>query len=245
LSQTFRDYEFIVVNDGSIDATQQILEDYVRMDNRIKLIVNDGNIGPARSLNRAITEATGRHIAIKDAGDLAHPELLARQIKLLDEREEIYIVGSRGYWIDENEQIISRWDVPLRIGWNELYDGASMINSSIMIRKELFDKIGLYKPSYAEDLELYAKALKNRLSIANVPEYLISVRKRDHGQQFRKLRANRVSIFAIKLRYLPYFFNAHNLFHTIKSFIGCLLPNRMLYILANRWITKGTTTKES
>lgn len=245
LNQTFGDYEFIMVDDGSIDATQQILNDYAQMDKRIKLIVNDGNIGQARSLNRAITESIGHYIAIKDAGDLAHPELLAKQIKLLYEKEEVYIVGSRGYWIDDNEQIISRWDVPSRVGGNELYDGASMIHPSIMVRKGLFDKIGLYMPMYAWDYDLYARTLKNHMCIANLPEYLISVRRRYNGQQFSNLRAKRVRIFAIKLRYVPYFLNAHNLFHTLKSFIGSLLPSRVLYKMVNRSIARGTTTRET
>ena len=76
LSQSFRDFEFLIVNDGSKDATKQIIERYAARDARIRLIDRE-NKGLIFSLNQLIQEARGELLARMDADDISHPERLA------------------------------------------------------------------------------------------------------------------------------------------------------------------------
>lgn len=230
LNQTFTDFEFIIINDGSTDGTQQILEDYEKRDKRIKLVVNDKNIGIAKSLNRGIKEAKGKYVAIMDAGDISHSERFKKQFEFLERRSDVYILGTEGYWIDGKKQIIGSWEVPLIVDGTLLYKTGGAIHPSIMIRRELFEKIGLYDVNYKTslDFDFYMRALKTGFKIANFPEFLICVMERNEGMTFSHLKTAQINQFKIKLKYLPYSFNFWNIIYTTRSLVGYLLPSFLL-----------------
>src|SRR5579862_3641768 len=92
LAQTFDDFELIVVDDGSHDATNKILSEI--KDDRIRIINNPRNIGIVGSLNKAMNEARGRYIARMDADDIALPTRFAKQKQFLDLNSEVVVVGT-------------------------------------------------------------------------------------------------------------------------------------------------------
>ena len=105
LSQTFKDFEFIIIDDCSIDRTSEILQDYHKQDSRIKLIrknENKGFKGFVENLNIGLREAKGIYIARMDADDICVKDRLEKQVKFLDENPETFLVGSSMYLIDEN-----------------------------------------------------------------------------------------------------------------------------------------------
>lgn len=230
LSQTFTDFEFIIVNDGSTDKTQHVLDDFASRDKRIKIIVNEANIGMAQSLNRGIENAQGDYLARIDAADTAHPSRLEKQVRFLYDNPEIYIVGTYAYWIDEDGKTIGEWRVPEVIEYGKLFKSQIAIHPSIMTKRELFKKIGLYTVKYDISLEfdLYLRASKYRLGIANVPEFLTCVMSRDQGLTQTNLRTTQWHQFKIKMAYLPHFFSFWNVLSTIRSFVGLLLPSFLL-----------------
>lgn len=93
LSQTFDDYEFLIINDGSIDNTRNIIESY--RDDRIRIIDNEINQGLASSLNKGIGLSRGVYIARMDADDVSFPERFKRQIEFLQLHPEIDLLGCR------------------------------------------------------------------------------------------------------------------------------------------------------
>lgn len=104
LSQTFTDWEMIIVDDGSKDDSSDIVEKYVKKDSRIRLI-QQPNGGSANARNHGIREATGRYIALLDADDLWLPQFLEKQIEFMKEKKAICVYSSYKR-IDENSNEI-------------------------------------------------------------------------------------------------------------------------------------------
>lgn len=175
LDQTFRDFEFIIVDDGSTDKTLEILKEYERKDKRIKIIINKANIGLTKSLNKAIKEAKGEYIARQDDDDISLPERLKKQVEFLNRNEKIGIVGTFYYEINKKGKIIGKKTFPCSderlkktlIKYNPFF------HSSVLIRREVFSRVGLYDESFkrAQDYELWFR-VANFYKLANIPEFL-------------------------------------------------------------------------
>ena len=106
LGQTFEDFEFIIVEDASTDATPEILESYAVRDHRIRLIRNEANLGLIRSLNRGLELAKGEFVARIDADDLCRPQRLERQVSFLDDNSDHVLVGASYDAIDEQGRLL-------------------------------------------------------------------------------------------------------------------------------------------
>ena len=96
LNQTFKDFEFIIVNDGSTDRTREILESFI--DPRIVLIHQE-HMGLTKSLNRGIALAKGKYIARQDADDISMAERLEKQFNFLESHENVALLGTAGHII--------------------------------------------------------------------------------------------------------------------------------------------------
>jgi glycosyltransferase involved in cell wall biosynthesis len=106
LKQSFRDFEFIIINDGSKDKTLSIIKNYQKIDNRIKLIEHASNEGLIKSLNDGIKKASGKYIARMDADDISLEDRLLIQVNFLEDNSDIYLVGGSFYCIAENGDIM-------------------------------------------------------------------------------------------------------------------------------------------
>src|SRR5437016_6143907 len=100
LAQSFGDFEFIIVDDGSSDDSGAILRQFAKQDDRIHLIARE-NRGLTCSLNEMIAEARGEFLARMDADDLALPQRLAVQVKFMQEHPDVVLLGGAYELIDE------------------------------------------------------------------------------------------------------------------------------------------------
>lgn len=152
LAQEFRDFELIVVDDGSSDSTATILELYARSDARIVILTNVPNQGISHSRNRALTVARGDYVACLDSDDVAEPTRLEQQLAFMSKNPDCVLLGSDLTIIDEASAIVGRrvyphTDQELRSAlprYNPFAQPASMF------RTELARKIG----GFRDDLPL-------------------------------------------------------------------------------------------
>jgi len=199
LTQTFTDFEFIIIDDGSTDGSPDIIGQYE--DKRIRFIRKPRNEGLVSALNLGIELALGEYIARMDADDIALPERLEKQVAFLDSHPDVVVVGTKAWRIDPAGKIIesmisvTRWeDVHryLRSGANRL------IHSSVMMRTEIVRKIGGYREQFphAEDIDLWLRILEHG-KICNLPEKLMLYRSNSSGVRLTKiLEAARSSSYA-------------------------------------------------
>ena len=192
LNQTFKDFEFIIIDDASTDGTSRLLKEYSKIDNRIILISNKKNLGLTESLDKGMRSARGEYIARMDADDICHPLRFEKQVKFLDERQDIALVGTRFNIIDENGVRINKINrssiFPLD---NEtihktLLQYSCFCHPSIMFRKKSALSVGGFRPvlntKYAQDYDFFLR-LSESYSLYNLPEALIDYRL--HKQQIR------------------------------------------------------------
>jgi glycosyltransferase involved in cell wall biosynthesis len=174
LGQTFRDFEFIIINDGSTDATASILKRYAGLDSRIRLYHQE-NQGMMSALNRGCQLARGQYIARMDADDVSLPQRLQRQLEYLEGHPEIGIVGTWIFNIDESGSVRGTWCPPTNpklLKWTNFF-GVCVSHSTVLMRRQVIEKLGFYRPDavHAEDVDLWLRA-SSITEFGNVPEVL-------------------------------------------------------------------------
>lgn len=176
LQQNYRDFEFIIVDDGSTDETLSILKEYKNKDDRIFLIENENNLGLAASLNRGIKKSNGEYIARMDADDESFLTRLEQQLNYLDQNENVDILGtgiitrtadlresSKHMLPEQHQDIIAN-----------VFKKPLVFHPTIMVRKEVFEKYGYYNPSvtWAEDADLWYR-IYDKVVFHNLQEPLL------------------------------------------------------------------------
>jgi glycosyltransferase involved in cell wall biosynthesis len=178
LSQTFSDFEFIIVNDGSMDNTEDMLNVYAKEDRRIN-VIKQKNKGLTAALNNGIRASSGEYIVRIDAGDIALPERLFKQIIFMDNNPAIGLSGTWYDLINEEGGFIKRVESPQRLTdiKKALMKSAPIIHSSFMMRREVLERVGYYDENFkfAQDRDLIFRVLKYS-QVGIFPEKLVKLR---------------------------------------------------------------------
>lgn len=186
LQQTFHDFELIIINDGSTDNTEAIIQSY--SDVRIKYLANEKNIGLPCCLNRAISVAHGTYIARMDADDIMHPKRLSIQYAYMEAHPDIDIVGSDYRMFDETSHTKRRY-MPRSYDMikSEMLYNSPFCHPAAMLRKRLFNDFQ-YDESfrYCQDYELWTRLLPY-VRGANIPKVLLYYRINHDGNTMRSL----------------------------------------------------------
>lgn len=180
LNQTFKDFEFIIIDDGSTDDTALVVKSF--NDSRIRFLQNDGNKGIPFTRNRLLELAKGEYIAILDSDDIAYPDRFQLQLSFFTSHPEVALCGGHGKIINEHgletdKKIIVPTDVSINM---RILFGNPFINSSTMFKTQIFRELNGYKNfALAEDFDLFIRiAEKNK--VANIDAFL--VKYRIHGE---------------------------------------------------------------
>ena len=195
LDQTFRDFELLVMDDGSVDRTASILEELARRDARVKLTVVS-HVGYVPLLNRMVQAAKGDLLARMDADDIALPERFEKQVHFLDSHPEVVAVGGQAIYIDPKGRELGPCDRLLDHDAIEAAylgrAGGAMLHPTVMMRAQTARQIGGYNPSYssAEDLDFFLRMTEVG-RVANLPDvvlkYRVHLKSVSHTRQAEQL----------------------------------------------------------
>lgn len=176
LSQSYEDFEFVIVDDGSDTITKEALARYD--DPRIVMIRHGRNLGLARSLNEALQKARGVFIARQDADDVSLPKRIEAQVNFLDNHPKVGLLGTWYEVIDQTGKRLSTVrnptdDKTLR---DELHRKNCFMHGTVMMRRDVLDEVGGYRLlPVAQDYDLWLRLIE-RCEVANLPESLFEWR---------------------------------------------------------------------
>ena len=191
LGQTFTEFEFIIVNDGSTDGTREILTAY--NDPRIRLVRNEENIGLTRSLNKGLALGRGEYIARMDADDVSLPHRLEVQVRYLDQYPGVGLVACDLQFIDDEGHTLGRSYRSCGnslVRWYLLFYNYIAAHSHVVFRRDLVANLGGYDETfeYAQDYELWSRLTEISEAVV-LPDVLGKWRR--HKRQVSVTRAAR------------------------------------------------------
>ncbi|HRK34140.1 MAG TPA: glycosyltransferase [Candidatus Hydrogenedentes bacterium] len=201
LGQTFSDFEFILVNDGSTDNSLEVLETYARRDPRIRISSRE-NRGYISALNEGLAMARSEFIARMDADDVALPGRFEKQMNYMNAHPECVVVGGRVLLIDSD-------GMPLREMCTETEHeeidaahlagrGGTIVHPAMLARRAAIDAIGQYSNAYpwAEDLDFFLR-LAEVGKVANVPDIILRYRQHLSSIGYSKSELQQKSTVAV------------------------------------------------
>lgn len=181
LNQTFRDFEFIIINDNPEGISQKkLLEDFADKDNRIKIIENEENKGLTKSLNIGISEAKGKYVARMDADDISMPNRFQKQYNYMESHPEIDVCGTWAKLFGDIPLIAYKANkLPIEPDQIKLFAlfYNPMIHPTMMIRRRSFT-LPIYNDDFkkAQDYVLIGESLISEKKLANIPKILLKYR---------------------------------------------------------------------
>ena len=197
LHQTFSDFEFIIINDGSTDSTERIVRSYANKDDRIIFINNAKNSGVTDALNQGLDLCRGEYIARMDGDDISLPQRFEKQVEYMDKHPDCGVLGT---WF----QIFDGQNVPIyyptQIKAFDLLCGICVCHPTVMLRKSVMDRYGFkYNQEYkhAEDFALWSKMVFVT-EIHNLPKVLLYYRWTDQNVSMVHMQEQRAKTESIK-----------------------------------------------
>jgi len=179
LNQTFTEFEFIIIDDGSTDNTRKIVDDYARKDNRIE-VIHQSNKGVAISTNMAIQIAKGKYIARQDSDDLSLPNRLEEQLMAIKDLN-CDLLATDFYVVDEGDNVIVENAKKKRNIMTSLLIGSNSIcHGTILFKREKILEIDSYNSFYkkSQDFDLYLRLIDHKGKISKLDKTLYKYRLR-------------------------------------------------------------------
>lgn len=242
LTQTFREFEFLIIDDGSTDGSLQVAASFD--DPRIRIIRNDRNMGLAMSLNKGFGLARGKYIARMDSDDVCRPDRLEHQLAWLESHPTVGACGSRVRYIGPGGGKTVRYYSNSSLVKASLLFGPPMAHPAVLLRRDLFLEHGLvYDTNFrrAQDYDLWERA-SHHFPLSNVPRVLLDYRIHPGQAGGRTYLEQQVDADRTRLRQL----NALGMhptsdevaIHRIVSELRGIQPTRELVLRIDGWLGK-------
>ena len=171
LSQTYQNWEMLIVNDCSKDNTAAIVQSYATKDKRIKLINLKQNSGAAVARNTAIQNAQGRYIAFLDSDDLWKKEKLQKQIRFMQQNGYAFIYSSYEHFKETKENIQNQVQIPKSLNYNQALKGNQIGCLTVMLDRKQIPNIHFTTQKH-EDYILWLNILKHGITAYGIQESL-------------------------------------------------------------------------
>ncbi len=190
LNQDSPDLELIIIDDRSTDGTLEYLNQLD--DQRATVIIRENKSGITSALNRGIQESNGKYIARHDADDWSAPDRFEKQVEYLEANQEVALLGTGAYLVDEDGQKISRRRVDTKPTLDDLIEHNEFVHGSVMMRKDALESVGGYDEWFptTEDYDLWLR-LADEYEVHNIDEPLYYFRQHDdslYGSNLEELK---------------------------------------------------------
>ena len=239
LGQTYENFELIVVDDGSVDRTYEILKNYEAKDERIRVFRFNTNRGPSSASERGLRETNGKLVARMDADDIALPDRIEKQVRFFQQNPDVVIVGGQCILMDEGAKVIGQKEFPLKS--KEIYKSLFNINPiqhpTCMFNRDLVPKNHVYYHNHgilAHDLELIYK-LSQYGTLANLEDVVLYYRQYPSSLSLRNPKKTFFDTLQIRYRALTRYgyrptFKAW-IVNFLQVFVVYFLPSAAIYPL--------------
>ena len=207
LNQTYKDFEFLIIDDASTDSSREIIKSF--RDPRLRLIRNRVNVGLNKTLNIGLAVAQNKYIARMDQDDISYPERLSKQVLYLDQNPDVGVCGTAVEILDKTgkkTKLVFPAENNL-IRWSFCFYNP-MAHPTVMIRKKIVEQVKGYsvldRAHYAEDYDLWSRLLPIT-KFHNLKEPLLTLRKHDSNMTVLNLEKNLLNAGEVNRKILEYF----------------------------------------
>lgn len=178
LNQTYKDFEFIIVNDCSTDSTLDIIKKYAKKDKRIRIISNKKNQKIAQTLNNGLKEAKGKYIARLDADDWSYPERLEKQVNFMEENPDVVLSSGNMEVCDGelNKKNISNYPLSDKNIRKVFLQYNPTVSPAMIWRRKVSEEIGGFSLNTMSEDYMFFMDMSSKGEVANLKDVLIKYR---------------------------------------------------------------------
>lgn len=188
ISQTYQNWELLVIDDGSLDNTYKVISEFEKKDSRIKPLKNDRNMGVSATRNRGIELASGEWIAFLDSDDMWNPKKLEKQLEVAKKEAAEFIFTGSSYINEQGEYFKGLFEVPEKVTYKKLRNQNVISCSSVLVKKKYFKNIKMEKDDMHEDYAVWLRILKLGIIAYGVNQPLITYRLSRNSKSGNKLK---------------------------------------------------------
>lgn len=236
LESEFKDFEFVIVDDGSIDKTSEILKHFGRLDSRIRILRNTHNLGIANSKNLGLKYCTGKYIAMMDADDISMPNRFSEQIIFMDMNPTISISGTSILMFNSNSsnRVLKNCktdNLEKFLLIENIFNHPTVILRQSDIKSDVFYYSSKYQ--FTEDYELWTR-VAYKLNFGNLDKPLLLYRYGDSAVQnsSRKPMRRELELIVIRTRFLIHIFREDKIdFMCVRMFLASFSKSTIPSIL--------------
>lgn len=240
LNQSFKNFEFIIIDDASTDNSWKIIKEFSKKDDRIKTIKNKKNKNIVRSVNKGLLLAKGKYIARFDSDDVCKKERFEKQIHFMEKNPQIGVCGSSINFINKKNEKIGKKIYPQNNHEIRkiILSRNPFCNPTTLIQKKCFDEFGLYNPKflYAEDYEFWLR-INQKYKFYNFTEPLLNYRVSEKNCSIIKQKEMifvTVKVKKMAVKEYNLFFSLKDRLLIISSYFALLMPPIFVFNLFNK-----------
>lgn len=207
LNQTYKNFEFVIINDGSTDGSSEIIEYYRERDVRIDVInyTKPHGYGGEVASSLAIKKCKGKYIAKMDSDDISLHDRLEKQVNFLDKNPDIFLVGGQAFVIDGGGNVVGTRRNPCSYSgiFESFYLKNCFIHPTVMFRNSSFED-NFYRTDfkYFNDYSTWYRCLLSGKKMVNLPDYLLKYRVHDNNTTYTNVKPKYEENYKIKQHYL-------------------------------------------
>lgn len=247
LHQTYKNFEFVIVDDASTDGSFQILKEYAKLNRNIKLFRNHKNLGVSETVRKAIDHANGDYLVRMDADDIALPRRIEQQFEYLENHPKTVAVGGQCLTIDSKNRITGKKTFPTEFKEisKYIFRFVPVQQPTLMIARHRLPKNFVFYVdgmNTAEEIELYFKLFKHG-KVENLPEIVLLYRIHENNTSLKDIKQTFLLTLIARIKavfkygYKP---TATGIFYTIFQTVFVLLLPKKIVILLYK-LARGTS----